>query len=36
MNVYLATGTNFPDAMAAGAAAADNDGIVLLTNGSPR
>jgi len=34
INVYLATGTNFPDAMAAGAAAADNDGVVLLTKGS--
>ena len=34
VNVYLATGTNFPDAMAAGAAAADNDGVVLLTKGS--
>lgn len=34
VNVYLATGTNFPDAMAAGAAAADNDGVVLLTYGA--
>jgi putative cell wall-binding protein len=33
VNVYLATGTNFPDALAAGAAAADNDGVVLLTAG---
>lgn len=32
-NVYLTTGVNFPDALAAGAAAAHNDGIVLLTNG---
>lgn len=32
VNVYLATGENFPDALAAGAAAADNDGVVLLTN----
>jgi putative cell wall-binding protein len=31
VNVYLATGMDFPDALAAGAAAADNDGIVLLT-----
>lgn len=31
VNVYLATGVNFPDALAAGAAAADNDGVVLLT-----
>lgn len=31
INVYLATGKNFPDALAAGAAAADNDGVVLLT-----
>lgn len=31
VNVYLATGTDFPDALAAGAAASDNDGIVLLT-----
>lgn len=33
VNVYLATGTNYPDALAAGAAAAENDGVVLLTNG---
>lgn len=31
INVYLATGVDFPDALAAGAAAADNDGVVLLT-----
>lgn len=31
VNVYLATGTDFPDALAAGAAAADNDGVVLLS-----
>lgn len=31
VNVYLASGVNFPDALAAGAAAADNDGVVLLT-----
>ncbi len=34
VNVYLATGLDFPDALAAGAAAADNDGVVLLTAGS--
>jgi putative cell wall-binding protein len=33
VNVYLATGLAFPDAMGAGAAAADNDGVVLLTAG---
>ena len=33
VNVYLTTGVNFPDALAAGAAAAHNDGVVLLTNG---
>ena len=32
-NVYLASGKNFPDALAAGAAAANNSGIVLLTKG---
>ncbi|MBB1501344.1 cell wall-binding repeat-containing protein [Propioniciclava sp. MC1683] len=32
VNVYLTTGKNFPDALAAGAAASANDGIVLLTN----
>lgn len=31
INVYLATGMDYPDALAAGAAAADNDGVVLLT-----
>lgn len=31
VNVYLATGVDFPDALAAGAAASDNDGVVLLT-----
>ncbi len=35
-NVFLADGRNFPDALAAGAAAAENDGVVLLTNGSDR
>lgn len=30
--VFLATGRNFPDALAAGAAAAVNDGVVLLTD----
>lgn len=33
VNVYLTTGRNFPDALAAGAAAANNDGVVLLTDG---
>lgn len=33
INPYVTTGTNFPDALAAGAAAADNDGVVLLTAG---
>lgn len=33
LNVYLTTGINFPDALAAGAAASHNDGIVLLTAG---
>jgi len=33
-NVYLTTGINFPDALAAGAAAANNDGVVLLTKGT--
>ncbi len=32
--VLLATGTNFPDALAAGPAAAHVHGVVLLTNGS--
>ena len=34
VNVYLATGLDFPDALAAGPAAADNDGVVLLTAGT--
>lgn len=34
VNVYLADGTNFPDGLSAGAAAAGNDGVVLLTKGS--
>lgn len=33
INTYLTTGINFPDALAAGAAAANNDGVVLLTKG---
>lgn len=33
VNPYITTGTNFPDALAAGAAAAANDGVVLLTKG---
>ncbi len=32
--VFLATGTNFPDALSAGPAAAEEHGVVLLTNGS--
>lgn len=32
-NVFIASGTNFPDALAAGAAAANNSGVVLLTKG---
>ena len=32
--VLLATGTNFPDALSAGAAAAKTGGVVLLTNGT--
>ncbi|HOZ57659.1 MAG TPA: cell wall-binding repeat-containing protein [Nakamurella multipartita] len=32
-NVYLATGTNYPDALASGAGAANNSGVVLLTKG---
>jgi putative cell wall-binding protein len=32
--VFLATGTNFPDALSAGPAAAAAHGVVLLTNGS--
>lgn len=34
VNVYLTTGENFPDALSAGAAAAQNDGVVLLTAGN--
>lgn len=34
MNAYVATGQDFPDALAAGAAAAANDGVVLLTDGT--
>jgi large repetitive protein len=34
LTLLLATGTNFPDALAGGAAAAAADGAVLLTNGS--
>ncbi|NCD18253.1 MAG: cell wall-binding repeat-containing protein, partial [Actinobacteria bacterium] len=33
VNPYVTTGINFPDALAAGAAAAANDGVVLLTKG---
>lgn len=33
VTTYLTTGINFPDALAAGAAAAEDDGIVLLTAG---
>ena len=33
VNAYLTTGLDFPDALSAGAAAANNDGVVLLTNG---
>jgi hypothetical protein len=33
INAFLTTGTNFPDALAAGASAAQNDGVVLLTKG---
>ncbi|NCD21189.1 MAG: cell wall-binding repeat-containing protein, partial [Actinobacteria bacterium] len=33
VNAYVTTGINFPDALAAGAAAAANDGVVLLTKG---
>lgn len=32
-NIFLADGTNFPDALAAGAAAANHSGVVLLTKG---
>lgn len=31
VHIYLTTGTNFPDALAAGTAAAGNTGVVLLT-----
>lgn len=34
VNAYVATGMDFADALAAGAAASANDGVVLLTNGS--
>lgn len=34
VNVFLADGHNFPDALAAGAAAAANNGVVLLTVGA--
>ena len=34
VNVYLTTGENFPDALSAGAAASNNDGVVLLTQGT--
>lgn len=33
-NVFLADGTDFPDALAAGAAAAQHSGVVLLTEGA--
>lgn len=33
-NIFMADGTNFPDALAAGAAAAQHDGVVLLTRGA--
>lgn len=33
-NVFLATGENFPDSLAAGATAAQKNGIVLLTRGT--
>lgn len=33
-NIFMADGTNFPDALAAGAAAAEHNGVVLLTRGS--
>lgn len=32
-NIFLASGTDFPDALAAGAAAANHGGVVLLTKG---
>ena len=34
VDVFFADGNNFPDALAAGAAAAQHDGVVLLTNGA--
>jgi putative cell wall-binding protein len=34
VNAYITTGINFPDALAAGAAAANNDGVVVLTDGT--
>ena len=33
-NIFMADGTNFPDALAAGAAAAEHNGVVLLTKGA--
>lgn len=33
-NIFMADGTNFPDALAAGAAAAEHNGVVLLTRGA--
>jgi len=36
VNIFLADGLNFPDALAAGAAAAENSGVVLLTQGDDR
>jgi putative cell wall-binding protein len=35
-NIFLASGTDFADALSAGAAAAENDGVVLLTDGDDR
>lgn len=32
VNAYITTGRNFPDALSAGAAAAENDGVVVLTD----
>lgn len=34
VNAYVTTGLDFPDALAAGAAAANNDGVVVLSNGT--
>lgn len=34
LNVFLADGDNFPDALAAGAAAAERNGVVILTMGA--